>query len=143
MATKTDEKAPEAITPATSIDGPMTVDEALDLPEPEGWNPSPGDKIQGRVMYVTETEGGHPEYGVYPLVAIWTGTEAVALHAFHSTFRNAINRANPQPGDLIGVKYLGLKTENKKGEPVGFGGKGYENYKVIVQKAQAAPALSS
>ena len=148
MATKAAEKAPEAITPTTSIDGPMTMDEALDL-EPEGWNPEPGEKIVGRVLFVTTTDGGHPEYNKpgqegYPLVAIWTGSKVVGVHAFHTALRSGVERSNPQPGDEIGIKYLGLQLTNKDGEPVGqVPGKGYENYNVIVRKATATPALTA
>jgi hypothetical protein len=110
-----------------ALDAMERMESALDF-DFEGWNPEPGDRVTGVVIYVDSEAGQNNELGTYPLVAIVQkdGTP-IALHCFHEVLRQAVKRWNPQPGDIIGVRYKGRTDKG------GFQDAGYEDYNVIVQ----------
>lgn len=104
----------------------LTLEQALDL-DFGGWNPEPGAKLSGTVLYVVESVDS--EFGPYPMLGIATDDgEAVNLHCFHTVMRNALDRWKVSPGDRIGVKFKGM-TKPRSGE-----GQEYADYNVIVQK---------
>lgn len=147
----TKEQSTTDITPAEveeAFTHGMSLEDALDF-DFAGWKPEPGAKLTGTVVYVTRTDGGHPEFeansadGKYPLVAvITTDGELVSIHAFHSALRNAIEGQAPQAGDTIGVKYKGWKIKSGRDPKSKATMDGYEDYNVIVQHAAALPAAA-
>jgi hypothetical protein len=123
MTTKQATEASHDITPGedyADLDAMVQVDA-------EPWMPKSGDRLFGVVLGVETAD--YSEYGEYPIVFIQTpdGTE-VAFHAFHTVAKTAILRADPRPGNRIGIMY--------KGQKEGSGGNGkndYENYRVVVR----------
>jgi hypothetical protein len=87
----------------------------------EAWRPEPGDRVIGTVI---DVDSRTSEFGTYPIVVIETddGNE-ISIHGFHTVLKNEFARRPPQPGERIGVKYLG---KNAKG--------GYEAYRVVFDK---------
>lgn len=88
----------------------------LDAPMAEAWMPEEGDKLIG---IVTDIDTRSSEYGDdYTILTIETEDgEAWAFHAFRTVARNEVAKANPQVGDKVGVKYLGVSTkEPPKGQ---------------------------
>ena len=82
-----------------------------------GWKPNPGDRLVGTVIDVDSRDG---DYGVYPIVTVQTDNgDEIAIHAFHTVLRREFAKRQPQPGERIGVKYLGKSD------------KGYESYKIV------------
>ena len=69
------------------------------------WQPSPGDKIAGKVASITTATS---EYGSYPLVTVDPGPNEplVDVHCFHSWLKGDIVRMEVRQGDLIGIKFL-------------------------------------
>jgi hypothetical protein len=75
------------------------------------------DGIQGRVVSRTVIESD-AKYGggLIPLIEIQeTDGHIWSIRGYHSVLRGQIEKANPQVGDVIAVKYLGEK-ENRKGD---------------------------
>lgn len=92
----------------------------------EGWKPEPGDKLLGTVLTVSTSDAGG--FGAYPLLEIVSDDgEGIALHCFHAVLKTAVERWNPQPGERIGVKYVG-KLEGRGAF------EGYEDYRMVVQR---------
>lgn len=58
------------------------------------------------------------------------GGDEVAVWLFHEVLKNELARAKPQPGETIGIKYVG-KTKPKGG------GNEFHNYRVKVDRAAA------
>ena len=92
------------------------------------WRPQPGDVVSGVLVEIEAHEG---KFGSYPLLTLETddGSE-MAVHAFHAVLRSELARKRPQPGDVIGVKFLG-----------DMAGKGYQGYRVRVERATPAPEV--
>lgn len=113
----------------------MGIADRLALPEAEAWRPEPGDQVVGIVLGTEERTG---DYGPYPVVIIEEGEDGggdlVAVHCFHSVLRNEVEANDLQAGDRIGIAYRG-KRQGGKAE--------YENYRVIVEKADAASAAKA
>lgn len=97
----------------------------IDLAE-ESWNPrelGPGATLKGAVVTVTEYEN---EYGVAPVLVVKAEGEPPRLLrwvAFGTVAQRELARQNPQPGDLIGVRYEG-KPE----------GKNYDVFRIIIDR---------
>jgi hypothetical protein len=86
---------------------------------PEGWRPSPGDKLIGVVIGL---ETRVAEYGEYPIVSVRTdGGQDFAFHAYHTVARRELEKLQPQLGDRIGIAYHGPHPT-----------KGYERYRIII-----------
>lgn len=83
----------------------------------EGWKPSPGDEVAGRVIDIAATDGG---WGPYPVVTL-AGEDGVevAVHAFHDVLKSELARRRPKVGDELSIKYLGQPN-----------GKNYHAYRV-------------
>lgn len=144
---------PDADAPPEAWDTYKDLDEALDAPLPDGWQPQPGDKLIGKITELdTANVGG---FGDYPLVTVQTADGVTAVHAFHDTISNELVRRKvyrrvdvgtdgrfeyvPNEdfiGCGIGFKYEG-EVEAKTGRP----GKNptYHVYRVKVQR----PSVSS
>lgn len=94
--------------------------------EAEGWKPTAGDVVTGKLQDVVMVEGG---YGAYPMLVLERsdGSE-VNVHAFHDVLRNELVRKRPQPGDELTIKYLGKVDKGGKN--------GYHSYRVRGGQAQ-------
>lgn len=87
---------------------------------------------------VTEIAWGTSEYndsGRYPIVTIATEPdgEEKAVHGFHSVLMNELIRQQPQPGERIGIKFLG-EVPTKPGSKF----KSYLGYRVKVDRQAQA-----
>jgi hypothetical protein len=111
----------------------MTPSELVEL-EISGWNPKPGDKLSGTV--IDRDDGVQGGFEPYTMLTIQTGDRtAVHLHCFHGVLRGMVESKDPQPGDIIAVKYLGKRPTTREGAKYAS----YEAYNFAVQKP-AAPA---
>lgn len=99
----------------------------LDKEYAPAWKPEKaGDTLHG---FVTDLGFIDSEYGEYPVITIQNKDgEEFAVHAFHSTVKNAFLTARPTIGEEIAVRYLGKVTKPKGG------GKAYENYRVVTNE---------
>src|SRR3990167_3976540 len=111
----------------------MTLEDRLEQGLPDAWRPDEQDPdiLIGEVVSV---EQGTSDFGPYPLLVIKQddGTEK-ALHAFQTVLRNELIRQRPQPGERIGIKYLG-KQQSKPGSKYGS----YTGYRVKVERDAGA-----
>lgn len=89
-----------------------------------GWRPEPGSMVKGEVISVDMAEN---QYGPYPVVTVQQEDgEKIALHAFHTVFRNALERARPMPGARIAVRYVGEVTKDRNGRQLDRAYHGYQ-----------------
>lgn len=71
-----------------------------------GWRPEPGDVIAGRIV---DMDMANSNYGAYPVLTIQPQNgDEIAIHCFHNTLRGKLEQIQPQLGDSIQVKYVGL-----------------------------------
>ena len=86
---------------------------------PEGWRPSPGDKLIGTVIGLEMRAG---EYGDYPIVTVRTDEgDDYAFHAYHKVAKGELEKLQPRIGDRIGIAYHGPHPT-----------RGYERYRIII-----------
>jgi hypothetical protein len=87
-------------------------------------DPSP-DGVQGRVTYVGEISSDYgPE--MCPLIELESPDGTVwSIRGYSTVLRNQINKVGPKVGDIMAVRYFGVKTGNSNRE--------YKNYKVAVK----------
>jgi hypothetical protein len=100
--------------------------DALDRDPPPGWRPEEGEKLVGVLVSVGMSNEG--DYGSYPIAVVRRedGSE-VAVHAFHEVLRSELQRAKPNIGDTVGIKYLGVPD-----------GVTYNSYRVLVDRPAGA-----
>ena len=97
----------------------------LDAEPAESWKPVVGDQLVGVVENMARFDGGG--YEPYTIVTIVEPSGVrKAVHAFHTTLANSLDRDGVCIGDEIGIRYEGKKPS--KGV-----GKDYHAYKVVVQ----------
>jgi hypothetical protein len=111
----------------------------------EGWVPSePGEAIAGIVVKVGETRSDFANDGENPMVPTVTiqvrptaeqkaegkSGDKFRVIGYGAVLKRELQDADPQPGDMIGVKYFGEKPI-KKGR---FAGKPYKHFGVVVRK---------
>lgn len=117
-------------------------DEELDLldaiteDQGDAWMPADDDEqpkgIQGKVISVSSVEtdqkyGG----GSVPLIEIQEKDGHVwSVRGYHLVLRNQLEKADPQVGDTIAIKYLGEKENKKKDNS-------YQNYGVACPRCDA------
>jgi hypothetical protein len=109
----------------------LTMEQRLDF-EPDPWDPSPGDKVAGEVVQVQRFDSKFTGEE-YPVVDLLTdpGTLAgVRIYGSRTVLGNELDRLQPQAGDHLAVKYIGL-VENKGVE--------YHSYRVVLDRLQPAP----
>lgn len=88
----------------------------------------PGEAIKGIIDQVTEEEG---DYGPYTVIRLTSPDGfAYCYRAFGTVAANQMGRANPQPGQRIGIARL-MDGENKLG-------KKYTNWRIIVREADGS-----
>ena len=89
---------------------------------PEGWRPTPGDKLVG-VTIGLETRT--TEYGDYPIVTLRTDEgRDFAFHAYHTVARRELEKLQPKVGDRIGIAYHGPHPTRN-----------YERYRIVIARA--------
>ena len=101
---------------------------------PERWNPDdePGTMLIGTLLRFETIVTDYGEAKIAVIADDEDGTEwGVAL--FRSVLKNQFERMNPQPGDTVGLKYLGLTPPRSKG------GNEYHNYKLRVIRGTNPP----
>lgn|SRR5512133_960599 len=113
----------------------LTMEQRLDF-EPDPWDPEPGDKVAGEVVQVQRYDSKFTGEE-YPVVDLLTDPDTLAgvrIYGSRTVLGNELDRLQPQPGDRLAVKYLGL-IENKGVE--------YHSYRVVLDRVQpAAPRLA-
>lgn len=85
----------------------MSLEERLESGLPSAWRPDQDDPdiIIGEVV---EIQVGTSDYDPYPLLIIRQDSgEEKAVHGFHTVLKNELMRHKPQPGERVGIKYLG------------------------------------
>jgi hypothetical protein len=94
-------KADEANTPA-----PDTVEG-----EGQGWRPTEGDVITGKIVAVGKAWSDWTN-SFYPLVTIHDEDQGkdVDVHAFHHTLQSALMENKPKVGDRVSIAYLGKRA---------------------------------
>jgi hypothetical protein len=109
----------------------LTMEQRLDF-EPDPWEPTPGDKVAGEVVQVQRFDSKFTgeEYPVVDLVTDPDTLAGVRIYGSRTVLGNELDRLQPQPGDRLAVKYIGL-VENKGVE--------YHSYRVVLDPAQSAP----
>jgi hypothetical protein len=109
----------------------LTMEQRLDF-EPDPWDPSPGDKVAGEVVQVQRFDSKFTgeEYPVVDLVTDPGTLAGVRIYGSRTVLGNELDRLQPQAGDHLAVKYIGL-VENKGVE--------YHSYRVVLDRLQPAP----
>jgi hypothetical protein len=97
---------------------------ALDEPRPEAWkNPKEGEELAGTVVRTEEGDLGDEPV---PIVIIDTGDGLRAVWCFHDALRSQLNKLEPQPGDVIAIRYNGKQQSAS--------GRFYHSYTVASDK---------
>lgn len=81
-----------------------------ELQEAQGWNPEPGDVIEGKVVKLTT---GWSDYtnGEYPIVTLdaENGEPLIAVHCFQAVLKNELVSAAPAIGETVAIAFHGVK----------------------------------
>lgn len=107
-------------------------DSQTDLPE--GWRPSAGDSITGKVFSL---ERGWSDYQgeFYPIVTIeQSDGKRVNVHAFHAVLKNRLAAVRPGIGDTLTITYHGQRDSKDGRRRVSI-------YSVNTDKPQDAEAF--
>jgi hypothetical protein len=97
---------------------------ALDQPRPEAWrNPSPGDELAGTVAWI---EAGDLGDGAVPIVVVDMGDSLRSVWVFHDALRSQLEKLQPQPGDVIAIRY--------NGKQISASGRTYHSYSVATDR---------
>jgi len=100
-----------------------------DEPLPESWQPTgPGDEIVGKF---TRLDKGTTSYGpcwIVVLESIKQPGNYRSVWLFHTALQNQFNKARPQQGELILVRYEGKRKPKA-------GGAEYHDWKVLTEGA--------
>lgn len=111
----------------------MGIKERLDegREKSEAWRPSEaGDELIGEVKKVGSwTSADYPEQGPYPIITVeQENGERLAFHGFHTVAKDQIAEEKPEPGDQIGIRYLGFVDTPQSTYA------GYHNYHVVSER---------
>jgi hypothetical protein len=113
----------------------QSMEDRLNEPEPEVWTPQddkddPTPTLTGVIESIAIRPGkdGRPSYPAVTVVGE-DGTRRVWL-AWHKVGKSRLAELQPQVGERIGVKYLGTHP------------KGYENYRVVVDRPEPEPSTT-
>jgi hypothetical protein len=110
----------------------LTMEQRLDF-EPEPWDPEPGDKVAGEVVQIQRYDSKFTGEE-YPVVDLLTDPDTLAgvrIYGSRTVLGNELDRLQPQPGDRLAVKYLGLMKAGTPDE--------YHGYRVVLDRIQPAP----
>jgi hypothetical protein len=99
---------------------------------PPYWDPQPGDTLVGTLRFYTE---GTTSVGDRKIAVIeqYPSGELISVWLSRSVLASEFERQQPQPGDGIGLKYVGLKAPRRPG------GSEYHLYKLWVSRHTPAP----
>lgn len=109
-----------------------SMEELLDF-DPVSWGSKEepleaGDSLIGEVVEISR---GESVFGPYPIVGVIDAEGGQwSWHAFHTVAKNELANQRPQPGDKIGVRYLGKAHPD---DP-----QSYVRFRVVVQRATGA-----
>ena len=99
---------------------------------PESWFAEPGDSLIGEFLHFTEGTTGRGETHRIAVIADAMTGELRAVWLFYVALRAEIDKANLQPGDLVGITRL--DDGEKKNENAKHGGSRYRRYRVEVER---------
>lgn len=102
----------------------------------EAWRPD--DETLGHpnplTGWVTEVTTGTGDFGEYPLLFVLDDDKNEwRVHGFGTVLKSRIAELKPEPGDEIGIRFLGLVKSKGFDTP-------YRNYKLVLEKAQGTKA---
>lgn len=100
-----------------------------DINAAKGWNPEPGDTVEGTLVSIEEVDSN---WGPYPMLTLQTKDGYVNVHAFHAVLLKKLTAIKPATGAQLRITFHG-KRPNKKDPD-----KTYANYSVT--DPNAAPA---
>lgn len=110
-----------------------TIEELLEI-QSEAWKPEDGSpqSIVGELIERATMPGD--KYGPYPFLSILPdgSNTAWAVHAFGTVLQGEIAKQDPQVGDKVGLKFLGVPA-----------GKEYKLYKLVVIPGEGVPRAST
>lgn len=109
-----------------------------------GWKPEAGDLLVGVVEHLSTRE---TDFGSYPIVTLVTDAavastqggenlpagERIAFHGTGTATKDRLEKAAPQPGDMIAVRYDGKKASQN--------GRSYHSYAIRVKRAEAPEGM--
>lgn len=102
-----------------------------DQETPEAWVPAnDGEKLTGVLLRMDEGETayGHQEVAIIERLS----GDAVAFWLLHQVARQEWEKADPQPGELVCIRYGGRRQPQGDGKP-------YAHFRVLVDRGQALP----
>jgi hypothetical protein len=108
------------------------LEERVSAPHPTSWQPKNPEHPQ-LIVGVMESREPGPDFGYGPhdVVVLCTPTgERWGVFLMHTVLRDEFDRLQPQPGDLIAVRYEGRVAG-------GQGANGYEKFRLVVDRAAA------
>ena len=116
----------------------MSISDRLDEADATYWpgeDKAEGDKLSGVIVERYQRDG---DWGPYDVLEIRDAAgDLFAWSAFGTVAKSRIEEKNPQPGDSIGIKYLGKK------EPKSSKGKPYDDWKMVLEKSPQNVAAAS
>lgn len=106
------------------------LDAALDVEETR-WEPQPGDKLLGTITALDLMPGQDRPY--YVVRVVTPDERLVSFAASRARLRNQLAAAHAQPGDLLGVRYVGEQIAESSG-------RAFHEYRVVtVQQGPRDP----
>lgn len=116
----------------------MSINDRLDEADAEYWpgeSKAAGDKLTGVVVERYQRNG---DWGPYDVLEIRDADgDLFAWSAFGTVAKSRIEDKDPQPGDTIGLKYLGKKS------PKSGVGQPYDDWKMVLEKSPQNAAAAS
>lgn len=96
----------------------------LDVTFAPAWRPSVGEELAGVVERLDSVP--NQQWGPHPAVTVWrilndhcapNGIDdRVAWHAMHTASRMGLERATPEPGNVVIIRYNGKKHNDRTGQ---------------------------
>jgi hypothetical protein len=99
----------------------------LDMPRPEPFKfDNEGDEIAGVMVYADKRDTAY-RADVPNLVLDPGDGKLRSVLQFHAALRSQVEREDPQPGDVVAIRYLGLQVSESSGRE-------YHAYNVTVER---------
>jgi hypothetical protein len=105
-----------------------SLEDRLNEPEPERWEPEPGDSLVGTVEALEQRVGSWKPYLVVDIRQ--DDGEIRRWFATHTVAKSELAKLRPKAGERIGVRYLGTHA------------KGYENWRVVLDRGEEPAAAA-
>lgn len=101
--------------------------ERAEEPLPESWQPkAAGDELVGKFVRLDRGATSYGPCWIVVLESLKKPGEFASIWLFHTALKNQFNKARPEVGELILVRYEGKRT------PKG-GGQDYHDWKVLTE----------